>query len=186
MGRREITDTEVLALAAISTTLRVDYEAEELEWEGSPFAWIRRRPSRQRGAIGERLVAGWLAAKDFDIVKSPDSQADRIVNGHRIEVKFSTLWRSGVYKFQQLRDQDYEFVVCLGISPFNAHCWILPKSEVITRWRAGDGIHSQHGGSAGRDTAWLSIKLGFEYDWLSGFGGPLGIAARKIEAYLYR
>lgn len=52
---REITDPEVQALAAISTTLQVEYEADDLMWEGSPFGWIKRRPSRQVGAIGEKL-----------------------------------------------------------------------------------------------------------------------------------
>ena len=39
------------------------------------------------------------------------------------------------YKFQQLRDQNYEFAICLGISPFSAHCWVLPKAEIMDRWR---------------------------------------------------
>ena len=88
-------DPEVRALAAISATLQVGYEVDDLMWEGSPSGWMKRRPSRQVGAIGEKLVAGWLAAKDFDVARSPDSEADRLINGHRIEVKFSTLWATG-------------------------------------------------------------------------------------------
>ena len=61
-------------------------------------------------------------AKGFDVAKSPDSQADRIIAGARAEIKTSTLWKNGVYMFQQLRDQNYAFVICLGISPLNAHC----------------------------------------------------------------
>lgn len=121
---------------------------------GQSVWWIERRPSRQVGAIGEKLVAGWLAAKDFDVVRSPDSEADRLIDGHRIEIKFSTLWKNGGYKFQQLRDQNYEFAICLGIGPFSAHCWVLPKAEIMRRWKAGDGIKSQHGGARGSDTAW--------------------------------
>ena len=45
-----------------------------LPWEGSPFAWIKTRPSRQVGTIGEKLVAGGTSLKDFDVVKSPDSE----------------------------------------------------------------------------------------------------------------
>jgi len=94
------------------------------------------------GVIGEKLVAGWLAAKDCDVMRSPDAEADRIINGKRAEIKFSTLW-AGFYKFQQLRDQNYEFVICLGVSPFDAHCWAIPKSVLMERWRSGD-IESQH------------------------------------------
>lgn len=75
---RTITDPDVLALAAISATLQSEYAGEELEWMGSPFAWIKSRPSRQIGTIGERLVAGWLAAKDFDVIRAPDSDADPV------------------------------------------------------------------------------------------------------------
>jgi len=55
-----IKDPEVRILAAISQGLQADYQSEDSSWEGSPFAWIRLRPSRQVGAIGERLVAGLL------------------------------------------------------------------------------------------------------------------------------
>lgn len=55
---RRIQDPEVQALAAISATLHVDYKSDDLMWEGSPFGWIKRRPSRQVGAIGEKLIAG--------------------------------------------------------------------------------------------------------------------------------
>ena len=96
-----IADPEVQALAAIAATLELDYQSSaEDPWSGSPFKWIKTQPSRTVGAIGEALVAGWSAAKGFDVVRSTNSQADRIIEGHRIEIKFSTLWKSGVYKFQ--------------------------------------------------------------------------------------
>ncbi|MFT3770564.1 MAG: hypothetical protein QM820_34490 [Minicystis sp.] len=183
-----ITDPEVAALATISATLQIEYTAEGIEWLNSPFAWIKSRPSRQVGTIGERLVAGWLAAKDFDVVRSPDSDADRLVNGHRVEIKFSTLWKSGIYKFQQLRDQNYRFAICLGISPFDVHCWAIPKEELLVRWRRSietgrevDGLQPQHGGADGRDTAWLTINPANPPGWLARFGGRLGSAAAVIE-----
>ena len=60
LHRREITDPDVRMLAAIAATLAGDYKNAEQEaaWAGSPFNWIRQRPSRQRGKIGEQLVAG--------------------------------------------------------------------------------------------------------------------------------
>jgi hypothetical protein len=151
-----------------------------LDWEQSPFGWIKQRPSRQVGKIGELLVAGWLATKDFTVGPSPDSQADRLVNGKRVEVKFSTRWKTGVYRFQQLRDQNYDFVVCLGICPFDAHCWAIPKAELLRRWRDRDGVFPQHGGSAGVDTAWLSFGVDNPPTWLDTYGGRLSEAAEII------
>ena len=130
-----ITDPDVQALAAISAALKADYVREGAldPWDGSPFAWIKTRPSRQVGKIGEQLVAGWCAAKGFDVTATGDSEADRVIGGCRMEIKFSTLWESGSYTFQQIREQRYEHLICLGISPFNAHCWVLSKGSSCER-----------------------------------------------------
>ncbi len=186
MGR--ITDPDVQALASFAATLSSEYAAEDLAWRGSPFHWIKMRPSRQVGSIGEKLVAGWLATRGFDVARSPDTAADRLVNGHRVEIKLSTLWKNGGYKFQQLRDQDYELAICLGLSPFDAHCWVLPKAELLRRWRASiadgrevGGLRSQHGGATGRDTAWLAFDAAAPPDWLRPYGGTLAEAAAKLK-----
>lgn len=184
MTRLQITDPDVRILAGLAGALRQDY-ADDLEWEQSPFSWIKQRPSRQVGKIGELLVAGWLATQDFTVGPSPDSQADRLVNGKRVEVKFSTRWKTGIYKFQQLRDQQYDFVVCLGVSPFDAQCWAIPKTEILRRWQARDGIVPQHGGRKGIDTAWLSFPSADPPPWLAPFGGRLSAAATTI-AHLVR
>lgn len=146
MTNRQIDDPNVRLLAGLASTLHPDYLDQDYSWKGSPFAWIRTRQSRQVGKIGEQLVAGYLAAKEFDVVRSPDSDADRIINGVRIEIKFSTLWKAASYKFQQLRDQNYEIAICLGISPFNAHCWVIPKKVILDGCEKLEGLSYQHGG----------------------------------------
>ncbi|MGH9180280.1 MAG: hypothetical protein ACRDY5_00990 [Acidimicrobiales bacterium] len=120
-----IDDPEVQLLASIAGALRGDYVTGGADpWLGSPFEWIKKTPSsRRRGKIGEQLVAGWSAAKGLDVIASPDSEADRIIHGYRIEVKFSTMWETGIYRFQQVRDQNYDYAFCLGVAPFDAHAW---------------------------------------------------------------
>ena len=172
---KPISDPEVQILAAIASALKADYvhEGAEDPWLGSPFAWIRTRPAGQVGKIGEQLVAGWCAAKGLDVVSCSDPQADRVIGGHRVEIKFSTLWESGVYKFQQVREQEYDYLICLGISPFDAHCWVIPKrllrEHVI-------GHTPQHTGKKGTDTFWLSFRADSPPDWLSSCGGTLAEA----------
>jgi hypothetical protein len=76
-----IIDPDVRLLAAIAGTLKGDYlkEGAEDPWAGSPFTWIPSLPSRQKGKIGEQLISGWCAAKEFDVTSSGDSEADRSV-----------------------------------------------------------------------------------------------------------
>ena len=52
----EIEDSEVQLLAGCSITLREQYPDREAIWKGSPFAWIEKRPSRQKGTIAEKLI----------------------------------------------------------------------------------------------------------------------------------
>jgi hypothetical protein len=167
-----ITDPEVKVLAALSQAMMVDYSSDDARWAGSPFDWIRGRPPRQKGAIAEKLVAGWLATKNFNVARSPDADADRIIEGHRAEIKFSALWANDGYTFQQIRDQNYDFAVCLGVSPFTASCWVVPKAELMRQWQSG-GIPSQHGGDRGTDTAWFAFPATQPPEWIRPFGGSL-------------
>lgn len=167
-----INDPDVQLLASISASISGDYNQASRLWRGSPFEWILGCPSRQKGAIFESLVAGWCAAKGLNVTRTGDSDADRVIEGLRIEIKGSTLWKAGRYKFQQLRDQNYDAAICLGISPFDAHCWTIPKNEIMRRWDEGD-ISSQHGGSAGTDTAWIDLDPSNPPRWMQTWGGRL-------------
>ncbi len=175
-----IQDPDVDVLALHAQLLRDEYVTAEADpWKDSPFGWIKSRPSRQVGAIGERLVHAWCLAQGFEVERSPDSEADRIIEGHRVEIKFSTLWKAGGYKFQQIRDQNYDYLFALGISPFDAHAWAIPKT-VLKQYVIGH--MGQHTGAAATDTSWLGFKVGEEQDWLKKFGGTLAEARGVLTA----
>lgn len=168
-------------LAVLSHELEKEYSDLEKQkvWKGSPFEWIVGKPSRQVGKIGELLVEGWCSKKGFHVSHTGDTEADRIIAGRRVEIKFSTLWQAKVYTFQQIRDEDYEFLVCLGVSPSDAHVWIIPK-EILYKYVIG---HTpQHKGKEGNDTFWISFCPEIPPNWLKEFGGELS----KAEAILRR
>lgn len=161
--KQVIRDNDARRLAGIAADLREDYTdpAEDI-WTKSPFGWIRTRSSRQRGKIGEQLIAGWCAARNLNVERSPDADADRLIEGHRVEIKFSTLWENGIFKFQQIRDQNYEFLICLGIAPFDARAWIFRKRDIPFRT-----LSHQHGGVRGSDTWWISVEPNRPPRWMN-------------------
>jgi hypothetical protein len=157
-------------LASTANFIEPEFQRDLSAWGGSPFEWILSLPSGSKGKLGKRLVYQWCAAQGLSVDRCRDSDADMLINGHRIEVKFSTLWQQGIYTFQQIRDQDYEYAVCLGISPFEAHCWVLSK-KILKKQVIGH--LGQHTGSSGKDTAWFSVDPKNPEEWLVPFGGTL-------------
>jgi len=178
---KPMSDQDTALLASISAALMGDYiKGGDDPWIGSPFAWIKTRPSRQVGSIGEQLVAGWFAAKGMDVLRTGDSDADRVIDGKRVEIKFSTLWESGDYVFQQIRNQRYDVALLLGLSPFAASCWVVPK-PVLLEQPFKVGLAHQHGGSAGVDTVWLRFRAATPPAWLAAYGGTLSAAYERLR-----
>lgn len=167
-------------LTEVAAELEVAYLDIDSQWVGSPFEWIKTRPSRQVGAIGEKIVARLFEMGGHEVERSPDSEADRVIDGRRIEIKFSTLWKNGGYKFQQVRDQDYEAAVCLGVSPQDAHLWFFPKRILYDHVIGHTG---QHGGRGGQDTAWIHLNPDAPLSWAIPWGGQLeaGMEVAKAE-----
>lgn len=172
--------------AGISTVLEGEYPRSRTDpWEDSPFAWILREASARRGKIGEQLVERWCLECGLQVWRPGDSDCDLVIDGVRVEVKFSTPWATGPFKFQQIRDQDYELVVCLGIAPFDVRMWAIPKRILLAR---PQGVGGQHGGADAQDTLWLTVRPGKEHVWLHKFGGTLsgGTAALREQIELLR
>jgi len=172
---------DLLAIAA--KYIKPEFEKDTSDWVDSPFEWTRRLPSGSKGKLGKRLVYQWCALRGLSIDSSPDSQADMLINGHRVEIKFSTLWENGIYKFQQIRDQNYEYSVCLGVSPFEAHCWVLSK-KVLREFVIGH--LGQHTGSGGKETAWFSVNPKNPPNWLLSYGGTLDEAYKVLKSLSHK
>lgn len=147
-------------------------------WVDSPFEWIIALPSRTKGRAGELLVEHWLTKVGFTVTRASGSGHDRVVNGRNLEIKFSTLWEQETYTFQQLRDQDYELIFFLGLSPFRVDAWVVPKEVAF------EHAVPQHGGASGSDTRWVSFPAGTPPDWLSPYGGSLEECKASLDRLL--
>jgi hypothetical protein len=172
-------DSDFKLLASAAEFIKPEFEKDRKIWEGSPLEWVLNLPSSSKGKLGKRLVYQWCAVKGLSTGSSPDSEADMLVNGHRVEIKFSTLWQGGIYAFQQIRDQNYEYAVCLGISPFEAHCWVISK-KILKKYVIGH--MGQHTGSTGQDTAWFPVNPKSPPDWLAECGGTLDQAYLVLKS----
>ena len=177
MNPKTLPDFDLLATAA--NFIKREFEGNQLDWSGSPFEWVLSLPSGSKGKLGKRLVYQWCALNGLSIEGSPDSDADMLVNKHRVEIKFSTLWKARIYKFQQLRDQNYEYSILLGVSPFEAHCWVVSK-KILKKYVIGH--MGQHTGSAGQETAWITVNPQSPPDWLLDCGGTLDQAYLVLKS----
>lgn len=170
-------------LASAANFIKQEFDRDQSIWTGSPFEWVLNLPSGSKGKLGKRLIYQWCAIKGLSIDSSPDSDADMLVNKHRVEIKFSTLWKAEIYKFQQLRDQDYEYSILLGVSPFEAHCWVVSK-KILKKYVIGH--MGQHTGSAGQETAWLSVNPKAPPEWLAKCGGSLDQAYLVLKSLSHK
>lgn len=147
-------------------------------WAHSPFRWIRELQSRRRGKAGELIISNWLRDEGFEVGPSASSGSDRSVGLKQVEIKLSTRWDTGEFVFQQIRDQDYRFMILLGITPDEAQVWVLPKAVAMR--------HStpQHTGRKGAETRWLSFDAANPPAWLNRYGGETARSVAAVRRYL--
>lgn len=180
MASDSIEDFELIADLAIPL---VDSERKAREqrlkpWEGSSLKPLLMLPSSTRGKIAKEVVAGWLSDAGHDVRRSGSTESDRLVDGHKVVIKSSTLWDDGTFRFQQFRDQDYEVGICIGIAPADVYVWVAPKETILAE------TGGQHTGQNASETKWLRVDPKAPPAWLKEFGGALEIAAEALDDLL--
>lgn len=166
---------EFIMLAAIASSLQEKIEEETNPWENSPFEWILKLPPRKKGKLSGQLVAAWLASQGLKLETTKDSSETIIISGLRFAIKFSTIWANRIYRFQQIRAKDYDYVICFGISPFNAHCWALERKFAI------EHAKPQHFQGTKIVDYWLEINPDEPENWINNCGGTLDQAYHILK-----
>lgn len=157
---------EFVVFATTANYLREDLEEASDMWNKSPFEWVLKLPPRKKGKLGGKLVSSWLTSKGLEVGTIKDSSETIVINGYKIAIKFSTLWTNGFYTFQQIRSSGYDYVICLGLSPFNVHCWVFDKKYAIEHSK------KQHKGGA-KSEYWMPINPNAIPEWAVEHGGAL-------------
>jgi hypothetical protein len=175
-------------LAEQSALLQKQYPAdvkseEDIAWQESPFDWMRKKASATKGKIGRDLFIGLLKKQGF----TPSTRGVNVlVNGKVVVVRSSLAWGIGQFKFQQLRDNEYDFVFCLGLFPAQSYGWLIPKEELIDDGNMQDreGLTPQHGGHAGGEDFWLAVDASQVPTWLNAYGGHADALANILRSAL--
>lgn len=149
-------------------------------WDNSPFAWILHLPPGSKGVIGRSIASGLLQSYGL----TPMATGHRLtVNAQGILVRIAMAWDTGVMKFQNMRDEDYEHVLCIGLLPQSAQAWFIPKTEI---WQ-GNQIRTDNAGISGQHEgadAWLSINPSTVQSWVQPYGGTIESAMHVAQQSL--
>lgn len=165
---------EFQMLAATASYLQNYLEEQSDLWKNSPFEWVLQLPARKKGKLARQLLASWLATKGISGDTAGDTSETLIIKNCRFAIKFSTIWANGIYKFQQIRPEGYDYVICLGISPFEAHCWFFDREYAIAN------AQKQHKTAEGAEY-WITIDPKRPKDWMLNHGGSLDDAYKLIK-----
>ena len=172
---------EFQLLSASAKRFETDYDVTR--WAGSPFFWLLGLPIKTKGACYERIFSDWCTEKGLKVEPAQGTDADRVVGGKRTEIKGAMLSKAGTYVFNQIRDQNYEILLCMGMSPHDAHLWAIPKDEAMSRWASGQ-IKNQH--ARGKDTGILTVDPMNPPDWIRPHGGTLTAGFDRLQSLTRR
>ena len=162
-------------LIKITSNIQGDSDEKSDIWKNSPFEWIRHLPARSKSKIAREIIIKWLSNEGIILEREGGTNENLVINSKTYAVKFSSLWINGIYQFQQIRENGPDFIICFGISPFNAHCWVFHKERAIKNGSI------QHRGAKGSEY-WLKINPSHEESWEKNFGGTLSNALKIIKS----
>ena len=118
------------------------------------------------------MLVTWLASKGISTELAGNSSETLLIKNLKFSIKFSTLWSQGSYRFQQIREKGFDYLICFGISPFEAHCWVFEREFAISN------ASQQHKGGS---EYWFSIDPNNQPEWTKNCGGSLGEAYQVLK-----
>jgi hypothetical protein len=122
----------------------------------SPFEEIISRSAKSRGKLAEDYIDTLSIQNGFQVEHSPNN--DRIINGIDTEIKFCRESEANTFVLNQIRDNDYKFLLALVVRPWNVYLYTIPKRVILAR---STPQHKSQNGSGG-----IFIYNGRTYDML--------------------
>lgn len=138
--------------------------------------WFRALASGSKGTVGELLIGEYLESEGLKVFSPQEAKKNLLVNKSippknfdiyilnlnlRCEVKTSSMWNgSNVFRFQQIRKQEYDIIIFQFIYPEHVERYYCPKEIVEEMIMIPSKV--QHGGKNSKntdpDTYWEIVK----------------------------
>jgi site-specific DNA-methyltransferase (adenine-specific) len=163
-------DAEYLMLAASVTHLQDKFEKEDA-WSNTPFEWVLQLPHAQKNVIGAQLALSWCKEKGL----LTDANQPFTINSCSMTIQFAMLSANNEYVFEQIQKDQSDAVLFFGISPKQAHCWVLDMDDAISHAKSQHNSEYQ-----------IDFNPANPPEWLNDCGGTLDQAFIVLKNLSHR
>ena len=138
-------------------------------WIGTPFEGYKYLDSKQKGNFGENFVESYFKSVGSKVTPADNAGHDRIVDGVKVEVKFSLahsdnkkkIIKDNTFTMNHVSaDKDWEVLVFFGINPDiqESYTRVLTKSQFRNILSSKDQklFSRQQGGKKIENDDWMS------------------------------
>jgi|SRR6185437_2686750 len=171
-------------LSERSAALSLQYPEDDGLWEGSPFNWVRNKSAPTKGKVGREFAASLVEAAGFQVMRSGMALT---ANGKALRVKLSLMGEGGTLMFEQIKNDDFDYLLCIGLYPENSYGWLIPKEEMLVNGilQEREGLSGQHIGDADPSDFWITdLNASQPFTWLQPYGGTTAALIPVIQQNL--
>ena len=151
-------------------------------WKGTPFEGYVAMAAKQKGEFGERFVSKIFSGRGYTVERAHSATAgyDRLINGLKVEIKFSIAYRNkknnGVQEDTFIlnhvsKAKDWERLLFCGINPKENNIRLLwfTNSDFTNYITSGGSLFNmQQGGKKIKNDDYMCSKIVtlLECDWV--------------------
>ena len=103
------------------------------------------------------MVQQVMEALGHRVERPTSSEHDRIIDGWKTEIKVSTTWNETLdnWTWQQIREQDYDRIIFVGINPNDVSIWWATKEDLRQFVLGRDEMRQHAGKDGGQELYWI-------------------------------
>ena len=132
-------------------------------WGGSKFEEIHNLSSKVKGCFSEEYTRAALEELGILTRNRTSSTHDFMIRNLKVELKFSSAWNNQYsnFKFQQIRKQPYDILICAGMNPDEISFWWCTKEDLEEFVFNNDSFRQHSGKDGGQDLYWITQNENF-------------------------